>query len=270
MRYVFLTYASPAFRENARKLAESASAVGFHECLVTGPADIEGTAFCEENKAILALDRGGGYWLWKPYVIARTLASLSPGDILFYCDAGRDGYYQFTRFPTRLIARAQATSKGFLLSTVVPHLGPISQWTKRDCLILMGADDEQLRSRPSLQNSLSIWTPTAAAKDFLEKWLDTCRDPRCLTDQPNTCGLPNYPEFRDHRHDQSILSILTYQTNAPHLDFSRTLTHRLIEMRPRSSLSMNFYKRPQNLDDLLRGDNPLVLVAQYFRLRSSR
>jgi hypothetical protein len=29
-----------------------------------------------------------------------------------------------------------------------------------------------------------------------------------LTDLPNTCSLPNYPEFRDHRHDQAILSLL--------------------------------------------------------------
>ena len=34
------------------------------------------------------------------------------------------------------------------------------------------------------------------------------RDPRILCDGPNTCGLPNFEGFRDHRHDQSITTIL--------------------------------------------------------------
>ena len=34
-----------------------------------------------------------------------------------------------------------------------------------------------------------------------------------LTDIPNACGLSNLPEFKDHRHDQSILSLLAKKHN---------------------------------------------------------
>src|SRR5205823_2371810 len=34
------------------------------------------------------------------------------------------------------------------------------------------------------------------------------RDRRCITDDMNECGLPNLPRFREHRHDQSILTNL--------------------------------------------------------------
>ena len=37
---------------------------------------------------------------------------------------------------------------------------------------------------------------------------DAMRDARILCDGPNVCGLPNLDGFRDHRHDQSILTIL--------------------------------------------------------------
>jgi hypothetical protein len=33
-------------------------------------------------------------------------------------------------------------------------------------------------------------------------------DERILTDRRNTCDKPNYPGFRAHRHDQSILSLV--------------------------------------------------------------
>lgn len=43
---------------------------------------------------------------------------------------------------------------------------------------------------------------------FLEEWLNYCTDERILTDISNRCGYDNYAEFKDHRHDQSVLSLL--------------------------------------------------------------
>jgi hypothetical protein len=44
--------------------------------------------------------------------------------------------------------------------------------------------------------------------NFINEWLHYAKDYRIITDSANECGLPNYPEFVDHRHDQSILSLL--------------------------------------------------------------
>ena len=33
-------------------------------------------------------------------------------------------------------------------------------------------------------------------------------DKRIITDDPNEPGVENYPDFKEHRHDQSILSLL--------------------------------------------------------------
>lgn len=270
MRNIFLTYASEAFAQNALALSESAKAVGFDQSIIMGPEDLEGTQFYKDNEAVLTQRRGGGYWLWKPYIISRVLEQCSPNDILFYADAGRTNYYRFTRLPSRLIQQARSKKEGFLLGAQIPQFGPISQWVKRDCLVIMGADDDGILSSPPIQTSPSVWTPSVFAKDFLATWLRYCRDPRCLTDMPNTCGLPNHPGFQDHRHDQAVLSILAHKTRAPHLNFSGTLVHRLIKLRPRSGVGGNFYKRPQNLDDLLSGDNPLLILREFFRLRRAR
>jgi hypothetical protein len=34
------------------------------------------------------------------------------------------------------------------------------------------------------------------------------QDSRAITDDDNVLGLHNYPDFRGHRHDQAILSLL--------------------------------------------------------------
>ena len=42
----------------------------------------------EKNKEILSRKRGSGYWLWKPYLILKTLKEkLNYGDYLIYIDA---------------------------------------------------------------------------------------------------------------------------------------------------------------------------------------
>ena len=44
--------------------------------------------FVNKNKYIINSLRGAGYWLWKPYIIYKTLMIMKDGDYLFYCDAG--------------------------------------------------------------------------------------------------------------------------------------------------------------------------------------
>ena len=51
--------------------------------------------------------------------------------------------------------------------------------------------------------------------NFIKEWLEYSQDYRLITDSPNECGLPNYPEFADHRHDQAIFNILCLKYNLP-------------------------------------------------------
>ena len=61
--------------------------------------------------------------------------------------------------------------------------------------------------------AVSLWTKNTNNINLLNEWLRYCRDPRIITDDPNMCGRPNFIEFKDHRHDQSILTILSIKYN---------------------------------------------------------
>lgn len=265
-----VTYATDGFASQALLLAQSACAAGFDGVEVFQTKDIKGTAFWRENERVLTSPRGGGFWLWKPHLLLKLVRDLPPGHCLLYSDAGRTPYYAFTSRPEYLVRKMQLAGQGFLLGCPAPHLGQVGGWTKRDCLELMGAMGAERLAAPLIM-TWSLWTNSPQAIAFLEHWLAFCSDPRCLTDQPNTLGLPDLPGFQSHRFDQSVFSILAHQMNAPRVDFTADLVHRLISLRPGSELAHAFYKRPQNAEDLLAGRWAIpVLVREFLRLRRFR
>lgn len=267
MKASFLTYASNGFEHTAQLLAASAARCGFDAVHSLGPDRIADTDFARRNKEILSAKRGGGYWLWKPYLIRKYVDQLADGEVLFYCDAGRNAYYRFSHFPSRLAERALQSQKGFIPGVAISHLGPIGKWTKRDCLQIMEADVAAMHAEPMIQATWSVWTKSHSAVEFLDAWLRYSQDPRCITDQPNTVGKSNLPEFVDHRHDQSICSILAHQMYAPFLNPKGTVTQKLLGLRPGSRVANLFYKRPENVDDMLRNDSLWLPIREHIKLK---
>ena len=84
-------------------------------------------------------------------------------------------------------------------------------WTKRDCFALLGCDDPAYHNHETVNAGFIAVAATDRAANFIDEWLHHCTDPRKLTDIPSTCGLPELPDFIQHRHDQSILALVAQQ-----------------------------------------------------------
>ncbi|RYE06207.1 MAG: hypothetical protein EOP33_03140 [Rickettsiaceae bacterium] len=84
---VLITYASgrPIYYLNQMLLAKSAHDHGIDRIVHYSPNDID-TKFYQANKKILAAQRGGGYWLWKPYIILEAMNRFSENTIILYLD----------------------------------------------------------------------------------------------------------------------------------------------------------------------------------------
>ena len=267
MANIFASFATPNFSERRDVLCDSALAVGFDRVLRFSPEDYRGTDFEARNAEVLAQPRGAGYWLWKPWLIRQALRGLKPGDLLVYSDAGRSDYYRLTRFPKKLAELARSNESGFLLGPAINQHGPLSRWTKRDCLQIMGMDRPDVISKPIIQATWSLWTPSSNSFEFLDGWLNYCEDPRCLTDMPNTLDCPDHLDFLDHRHDQSVLTLLAYRKNAPFLDFVKTGVFDILRLRPQAKLSHLFLKRVDDAEGLLRWPKFFVLGKALFDLK---
>lgn len=206
MKYL-INYADRAYYNSQKLNSQSATIGGFDKVISYNSSDID-KDFKAKNQYILGQQRGAGYWAWKPYLIYKTLQNINDGDFLFYCDAGSI----FIRSMNPVIDILDSTKEKILLFEL-EEIHTIKIWTKRDCLVYMNLDEDKYLNQPQVLGGFIALRKNKFTTLFIEEWLKYSQDPRIITDDPNTCGLDNYPEFKDHRHDQSILSLLARRDN---------------------------------------------------------
>ncbi len=183
-------------------------------------ADIQGTRFFRDNQDLLEASRGCGYWLWKPFIILQTLAMVPEGEYVLYHDIGREfregdssrggdaNVGNVIELPVKPIVQWAEENGGIFPGVNIPHYGPASQWTKRDCFVGMNCDEERYWNFPLVQAGYNAWKNTPKVREFVETWLTLCSQRELISDDDNVLGQPNLDGFREHRHDQSILSNL--------------------------------------------------------------
>ena len=171
---------------------------GFDEIISYTKNDID-HEFLEKNKHIFLFSKGGGYWLWKPYILKKTLQKLQNGDILAYSDVC--SYYVSNIEPLKKLIKED--SKG-VLSFEFQDFSE-KMYTKKDTFQLMNLDDKQYTDTFHREASYIWIRKNEFTVKLVDEFLDYAQNELILTDLKKS---QNYPEFIDHRHDQSIWSLL--------------------------------------------------------------
>lgn len=174
---------------------------GFDYVIENNPNSLE-LDFRSTYSNILSQPRGAGYWLWKPYCILHALEQSSEGDVIMYADSASHFVKPLTPL-FNLIESGEQDVIPFSLEL------PEANWTKRDAFVLMGCDTQGFEKSSQRLASFILTRKSEKSLAFFKEYLDYCTDPQILTDSDNICGAPNYDGFREHRHDQSIFSLLT-------------------------------------------------------------
>ena len=172
----------------------------FDKVVSYSPKDID-SKFYEKNRHILNQEKGAGYWLWKPYFIRKTLLSLNDGDYLSYADSST----YFIR-EIDFLVKLMETREIDIACGMLDY--PEKKYTKRDAFVLMNLDRPEYADSAQITATFHIWKKSEKSLKIVEEWMEYCQDERVLTDIPNQCGLANYGKFKNHRHDQSIFSLL--------------------------------------------------------------
>lgn len=159
------------------------------------PNDID-KKFYAKNKSILDAERGPGFWLWKPYFIDKTLRKMNEGDHLIYSDAGVEIINNVNWIIDRM------DQDVWLFGNMYQH----EHWCKRDVIEAIHPTGQFGKQA---QASVIVVRNTEAARSFVAEWLKWCQEPGLIDDSPSK--TPNHPEFKDHRHDQAILTTLAYR-----------------------------------------------------------
>ena len=174
--------------------------------------DLLETDFYKQNKELLDMPKGSGYWVWKPYLILEALKTMEPDDILVYLDSGDLITRSF-----RLFVQREMRTKDILLTT---GGYPNYQYTKQDCFQIMGCIDEKYELSTQMEAGVILSKNTPETVKLVEEWLKWCLTPKAVDDGPY--ALKNDDDFIEHRWDQSILSLLQVKYNLPHSNGIRT------------------------------------------------
>lgn len=209
MKTWLVSYADGVFRESQRRLVASAGGCGIDECRTWDRETLVDTTFYRLHRTVLDARRGAGYWLWKPFIIEETLKEAADDDLVVYADAGLEITGELS--PLFEICRARAPLllfAGHYDDVGAPGPNLCAKWTKRDCFVALDCDQPRYHDGQMLDASFIIVRKRADTMAFVREWLLHCARPRLITDEPNVRGLPNLRTFVEHRHDQSLLSLL--------------------------------------------------------------
>jgi hypothetical protein len=150
--------------------------------------------------------RGFGYWIWKPHVIEMALETASPGDVIVYLDAG---FTLNTGGRNRFLEYIDITldSPDKMLSFQNTHTE--HRWTKADLAKRLGVlERPSIMSTSQLSSGFILLGNTGSNGDLVREWKEIAveNNYHYSDDTPSETG--NHVEFKEHRHDQSISSLL--------------------------------------------------------------
>jgi len=172
MRKILISYGNDPYKRSLDLLEKSSLEKGKVEKFIRYTREwLETTDFYFKNRYILDNPRGNGFFIWKPYIILKTMESLDEGDIVMYSDAAVEiiddlsPLFQLAEDKDRVIFEIAG---GHINKT----------WTKRDCFILLNCDEEAYWNDLQLTATFSLWKKTEENIAFLKEYLRYLRDPR--------------------------------------------------------------------------------------------
>ena len=216
MEKILIFYGTEEFRGSLDRLKKEASNLNvFDKTIIYTPRDLP---MHIKANSLMNYKKGGGYWIWKPYIIWKTLQDY-PNTIVVYIDAGcsiskSEEWYQYFKFIEKhdTILFQYRNSFDYGWNKMWPSATTkIGNWTKLntqkyfDQLI----KDENWHSFDKIMGGIIICKNPK--NEFISQWLNITLFKSELIVDPIGNEIGNQKEdFIEHRHDQSIITPLAY------------------------------------------------------------
>jgi|15BtaG_2_1085339.scaffolds.fasta_scaffold01540_6 hypothetical protein len=204
MKYL-INYADLGFYNSRTANSISGIQAGFDAVIQYKKEDID-SLFYEKNKHILSQRRGAGYWLWKPYIIYKTLKRVDEGDVVFYSDAG-------SRFIKKIdsIFEAIENEEFGVIAFEMAGSHKENEYCRKSVVKKILGEVESVYNTDQRMASFVVTRKCDSSLKKIETWLNLCQETDIILDKP--LEDQEFKEFKDHRHDQAIWSLLTKKLN---------------------------------------------------------
>ena len=219
MRKFFLSFADARMAGALARIRTQAEEMQCYDHIVVDDQSYLNIDFREKyTDKLTDKVRGYGYWCWKPQVILQLLDQVNDGDIIQYTDAGchlnKAGKARLMEY----FDLADKSESGILAFTAVPpefHDLSVSlpdlkesRWCKADLFKFFNVlGNDFITHSPTIGAGIIFIKKNSHSQAIIKQWLAVINgDFSLLDDSPSK--EKNFPEFVEHRHDQSIFSIL--------------------------------------------------------------
>lgn len=155
--------------------------------------------YVAKHSDIFSQKRGAGYWLWKPYIILKTLNMMPENDVLLYVDSSGI----FMNHIDSLINLID--EHDFVL---FPNSHNNRGYVKKIAVDTILNGDRSVLDNKQIDGAILLIRNTPKVRKIIETWQKYCENPELLTDIPMK---DEYSDLIDHRHDQALLSILYHK-----------------------------------------------------------
>lgn len=156
--------------------------------------------------------KGYGYWVWKPQIILQTLAKMEDGDILQYTDIGchlnKNGKKRLEDY-FNIANESETGILGFNNQHYMEY-----EWTKGDVFDYFNIRNNKEVFYGQVVGGIIFIKKCNKSIEIIKSFLKVFYEDFSLVDD-SPSKSKNFKEFKEHRHDQSIWSILA-KTNKIH------------------------------------------------------
>lgn len=220
MKIYFVTYGSGKFKYSSLRVAEEAHSLGFFsEVFVFSESDLP---LCIKSSPLFNSNKGGGFWLWKPYVIERVLNEIDEGDIVVYSDSGNEilisdkwnEYFNLLKkYDSIFFQYRENFDYGWKkINSEYSDSPKLKFWTKRstiDHFSNLFSSDKEWLDKNKIVAGLIFIKKNQRNQDLIKEWLNNMLFfPHIVCDLFENEKTNQIEGFSQHRHDQSILSVL--------------------------------------------------------------
>jgi len=199
-----ITYAQDCCLKSSKRVIDSASGFNFKSKDIFSLNNLS-QDWVNKFSHMLSAERGKGYFIWKPRVIFETLLKADEGDIVLYLDAGP----YIIADPSKLLNTADCAE---IMVWCSPHLE--ENYTKKRTFQMMKAMDLYGKNTSQRTAGMFVIKKSPKTMEFMHRWMSFAEDGISITD-PGENEVMDSNLLIGHRHDQSIVSILTKKLNIP-------------------------------------------------------
>lgn len=153
-----------------------------------------------------------GYGIWKPYLVMKEFEGLNDGDILFYADPGCEFDLDCENPKEEFEKIVENLKDHKFIATNSPN-SPNSitdkNMTKMDTVKHMEMEDHPGYLTEQIQATTFVLEKCERTSKFVKEWYEICCNGNYHFINDDESVSPNNPtDYDDHRHEQSVLSLL--------------------------------------------------------------